>query len=380
MSLTGLPLFILLALLTVGGVAAAAWYWGRFAAATWRARLGRAGVLAGVQLLLLFTVLAAANDYYGFYSGWGQVFGLAAGSLGGTGGSGVLSHGESASTVVLTGTGGLQMPNGDDVQKVGELQYVTINGQRSGISQPAIVYLPPQYFQKQYAATDFPAAIVSTGYPGNMDKLVSLLHYPTRLATGIALGTDKPMVLIMVSPMVVPPRDTECTDVPDGGPLAETYWADDVPDAIEHSYRVTDQAKGWGLIGDSTGGYCALKIAMMNSDKFSAAVSLSGYFFAPIDPTTGNLYGNNPAFENANDMMWRIKNLPSPPINVLITTSRVGEDDYRPSLEFKGYAKAPMNVQLYVRAVGGHNFETWNSEIPYGLQWLSKELSTGRND
>lgn len=375
MSLTGNFVLILLALLTIAAVAAVVRYWSRFAGRGFKSLAARAGAIAGVQLMLLLTVCAAANDYYGFYSSWGQLAGLASGDLGGSG-MAPLGGGQTSSTVTVQSVSGLQMPNGDDPQKVGKLQYTTIHGQRTGLSATAIIYLPPQYFQAAYKDTDFPAAIVSTGYPGDVTKLVSLLRYPSRLATGIALGTDKPMVLVMMSPMIVAPRDTECTDVPGKGePQAESFWADDVPNAVEHQYRVTDQARGWGLIGDSTGGYCALKVAMMNSDKFGSAVSLSGYFDALEDSTTDDLYGGSQAYRNENDLMWRIENLPSPPISVLLTTSKSGEDDYKSTLAFAKDAKAPMKVSTLIRADGGHNFSTWNAEIAPAMQWLSNQLN-----
>ena len=47
----------------------------------------------------------------------------------------------------------------------------------------------------------------------------------------------------MLRPTVVPPRDTECTDVP-GGPQAQTFLAQDVPVASPDSVRV--QPVGWG--------------------------------------------------------------------------------------------------------------------------------------
>jgi S-formylglutathione hydrolase FrmB len=211
-------------------------------------------------------------------------------------------------------------------------------------------------------------------------KLVTLLRYPARLADGIAAGQDKPMVLVMMSPMIIPGRDTECTDVPGGGPLAGSFWAKDVTGAVERDFRVVADAPGWGLVGDSTGGYCALKLAMMNSDKFSAAASLSGYMDALQDRTTGDLYGGSQAFRDLNDLSWRIDHLPAPPIAALLSTSRVGEDNYAPTMAFAAAAKAPMRVSTLIRAQGGHNFNTWNAEVPAALQWLSAQLVSSPPD
>lgn len=56
--------------------------------------------------------------------------------------------------------------------------------------------------------------------------------------------------------------------------------------AIAGSYRV--QERGWGATEDSTGGYCAAKLAILDSDVFTAAVTLSGYFHTLRDSTTGS--------------------------------------------------------------------------------------------
>ena len=45
------------------------------------------------------------------------------------------------------------------------------------------------------------------------------------------------MVLVMLRPMVVPPRDTECMNVP-GGPQTEEFFAQDLRSAVWAHYRV----------------------------------------------------------------------------------------------------------------------------------------------
>jgi len=365
-SLTGIPLLALLILITVGAMAAVVVLWPRFGASGTRYLAGRIGLLAVAQLALLATVAAGTNSYFGFYGSWSDLL-----NVGGAGASTAIAPG---APITVNSTAGLAMPNGNQPAKAGQIQDTTIHGLRTGLAEHALIYLPPQYFQPKYKNTQFPAVIVSTGYPGDVTALVSRLRYPVRLATAIDMGQDQPMVLVMMSPEVVGSRDTECTDVP-GGPQSETFWAQDVPTAVERTYRVTTAASGWGLIGDSTGGYCALKLAMMNSDRFAAAASLSGYFDIGEDPTTGDIYGNQ-AFRNQNNLLWRIGNLPPPPISVLLTTSRIGENNYHSSLKFAADARSPLSVSMLVRSQGGHNFNTWNSEIPVALQWLSSRLHT----
>lgn len=374
MSVTGAPFLILLAALTAALFAAVILQWPRLRGPGIRPLAGRLAAMAATQLLLVCTLSAAANSYFGFFESWNDLFAAAAPKNVPVSAPQPLRPGQAGDAITVHSESGLDLPNGDDPAKAGRLLDTTIRGGLTGLSEHALIFLPPQYFQTAYQRTRFPAVIVSSGYPGDATKLATLLRYPQRLVTGVDTGQDRPAVLIMLSPMVQPGRDTECTDVP-GGPLAETFWARDIPAALEHSYRVTALAAGWGAIGDSTGGYCAVKIAMMNSDQFSAAVSLSGYYGALQDRTTGDLYGGDQAFRDLNDLQWRLTHLPSPPIAVLLTTSRVGEENYAPTLAFQAAAGYPMRVSTLVRAEGGHNFDTWNTEIPAALHWLTEQLA-----
>ena len=398
MSLNGALLIMLLVLITIGAFAGVVLLWRRLSTRTWRHMLGRIGVLTGAQLVLVALLAAACNDYFGFYSSWHDLLGVASqtfdqnqqpltlgngapasdGTGTGTGqGAGRPGSGR-ASRALLTvqSTGGLTLPGGTNPESTGETQNVTIYGASTGLSTQAIVYLPPQYFQPAYRKYQFPVAIVSTGYPGDLAALEGKLRYPYRLLNGINNGTDRPVVLVMTqpSPSSVNGVDTECTDVP-GGPQVNTFWAYDIPQAVEQTYpRVTKAASGWGAIGDSTGGDCALKVTLMNSDRISAAVSLSGDYNAPQDLTTGNLY-DTPAFRQLNNVMWRIQNLPKPPVSLLLASSRRGENDYAAVLRFVQLtAGTPTHTSTLIRNEGGHNFQTWNAEIPPALHWLTTTL------
>lgn len=383
MSLTGAPFLILLTVLTVGVLALVVFFWPRLASTGPKGVAVRLGALALTQVFLLSTAAAYTNSYFGFYSTWSDLLGVANTSTNqnyALTAPAPLGAGATADPITVHSRQGIDVPGGDNPATAGQLLDTTVQGATTGLSAHAIIYLPPQYFQPKFARTRFPAVIVSSGYPGSVTKLVTLLRYPARLAEGIAAGQDKPMVLIMMSPMIIPGRDTECTDVPNGGPLAASFWAKDVTGAVDRDFRVVSDARGWGLVGDSTGGYCALKLAMMNSDKFSAAASLSGYMDALQDRTTGDLYGGNQAFRDLNNLTWRIDHLPSPPIAALLSTSRVGEDNYAPTMAFAAAAKSPMRVSTLIRAQGGHNFDTWNAEVPAALQWLSGQLVSSPPD
>jgi enterochelin esterase-like enzyme len=258
------------------------------------------------------------------------------------------------------------------------VESVTIRGIRSGLTSHAFVYLPPQYFQKQFASRVFPAVQVLTGVPGTDLGLLRSLKVPDRLLTEIDAGRARPVVLVMMSPTVAPPRDTECTDVP-AGPQALTFLAADVPDVVAASYRV--DPRGWGAVGASTGGYCAAKLAMVHSETFSAAATLSGYFRTLQDRTTGDLWGGSEVVRDLNDLEWRLRHLPPPPVSLLVTTARdeAGPSGYAASRRFLDLAASTggaMRVDSLVADRGGHNFGTWAANLPRALAWLSTSLPT----
>jgi S-formylglutathione hydrolase FrmB len=211
-----------------------------------------------------------------------------------------------------------------------------------------------------------------TGYPGSTLLLVDRLHYPSDLLTAIEQGS-RPMVLVLLRPSVTYPRDTECTNVPHG-PQAFTYFAQDVPSVVASAFGL--RPPSYGAIGDSTGAMCAVKLAVTDPQRFTAAVSLSGYFRAIRDITTGDLYGGSATVRNLNDVMWRLRHLPLPAVSLLVATSLTehGADGYASAQKLLALVRAPMSADEIVLNQGGHNFETWNREIPSALRWLSAHL------
>ena len=373
MGLTSHKLQTLVAVFAVVCFAATVWVWPRLGRRTWLSLLGRIGMLLASQLLTLAAIGLAANNWGGFYSSWSDLLGT---DQGGTasitngvqssaeqGGAGVQVLGSKPVPLMLSGASG----------SGGSLQKVVIKGSDTGLSEPAYVYLPPQYNDPAYAHRRFPVILVFTGYPGTPENLITRMKYPTIAAQAIYQKQLQPTVLVLMRPSVRMPRDTECQDVPKG-PQAETFFSKDLHQAMAAHYRVGTEGTGWGVIGDSTGGYCALKLTMRNPGSFAAAASLSGYYKAAEDATTGNLFGSSQQLRNENDLMWRLKNLPAPAVSVLVASSRQGEYDYPATEQFVAAVKGPMQVSSLILPSGGHNFETWNRETPQALRWLGAKL------
>ncbi|WP_222432199.1 alpha/beta hydrolase [Leekyejoonella antrihumi] len=250
-------------------------------------------------------------------------------------------------------------------------------GRTTHLSTRALVYLPPQYFEPGWRGAKFPVVETFSGFPGDVLQLVDRLAYPQHLLTAIRAGTARPMILVMLDPAVVLPRDTECTNIPHG-PQVLTYLAKDVPEDLRAHLRVSESA--WGAMGHSTGGYCATKLAMLHPRQFSTAASLSGYYHAISDVTTGSLWGGSRSVRDVNDPEWRLRHLAPPHVSILATVGTLegGSDGIVDSRLFASLARPPMVVQLVVVHGGGHNFTDYQLVLPEAFGWLSTHLTQSR--
>lgn len=364
--LTGLPLQIIASLVALGTFAATMWLWPRLGGRTWRAWLGRIGAFLATQLAVLVAMGLIANGYFGFYSSWTDLLGT-----NGKPGT-VVDHQPNAAGVAVTGEQKMYSAQGSARERSGLIQQIALRGARSGLSGDAYVYLPPQYFQPEYAQQRFPMALVLAGYPGSAEKLVTLMQYPASALTAIEQKKLPPTVLVMMRPTIVGNRDTECMDVP-GGPQVETFFTADLPHAIAGTYRVGTDPASRAVIGNSTGGYCALKFALRKPDSYRAAVSLSAYYTAPVDQTTGDLFGGSAQLKQENDLVWRLRNTPPPPVALLLATSH-DENNYDATQDMVRSFRAPTRMSTITLDTGGHNFHTWTREIPPALEWLGRHL------
>ncbi|MFE4965398.1 alpha/beta hydrolase [Streptomyces sp. NPDC056660] len=365
-----LALTILFAVLLFVGTV---WLWPRLARRNWRAVSGRVGLLLATQVALFACLGIAVNQAFGFYASWADLLGRE------TDQGVVVDHvagGAGRGPVRVVSTSQVHGVSGSGPRATGQVQKVDIVGRTTHMATPAYVYLPPEYFQPQYRTRTFPVTVVLTGYPGTARSLVDKLHYP-RTAQKLARdGRMQPMILVMLRPTVAPPRDTECVDVP-RGPQAETFFAKDLPDAVHAHYRVGRGPGSWGIIGDSTGGYCALKLAMHHPGVYAAGAGLSAYYKAPVDPTTGDLFQGDGTLRDRANLWWLLGHEPAPNTSLLVTSSKIGETNYKDTLKFIARVQATnlTRISSIILDSGGHNFNTWRREIPATLQWISGRLS-----
>lgn len=246
----------------------------------------------------------------------------------------------------------------------GRFLTVTVAGKASGLNLRAYVYLPAGYDASP--RTRFPVMQAAHGFPGTAATWLRRLNVQHYLDTEIAAGRMAPTVVVF--PMQTPRAllDTECTDMV-RGPRAETFLTTDVPAFMRAHFRVRTDRRGWGLIGYSAGGYCAINLLLRHPDRYAAAASLSGYDNPGIKVGDGS--------ENTyNNASWRLQHLPQPWVSLFLAWADDDRYTKKDGLRMAALAHAPMQVTTAVLAHGGHSDAAWEQMEAPAFDWLSAHL------
>lgn len=245
---------------------------------------------------------------------------------------------------------------------------MTLPGRRTGYNLPAWVYVPDAYFDPQQRDRRFPVVVLLSGYPGAIENWDRQGHMLPILDQLMADKRIPPMILVSASQNPQPGRDSECVDAV-GGARADTYLSEDVPDAIAAHFRVTTDRAGWAMMGYSTGGYCAVDLALRHPDRFSAAVSLDGYFAPAVDNTTGDLFKGQASVERSYTPLSTIRERRPYGLRFYLV---VGEAEAKSKADAGKFAAAvgKPDAVTVVDVPGRHNWDTWTRAVPDALTWL----------
>lgn len=164
-----------------------------------------------------------------------------------------------------------------------------------------LVYLPPAWFATN-PAPHLPAVMMIGGeFNTPADWVRAGNAISTVDAFAAAHGGNAP-VLVFVDAAGTFHNDTECVDGPRGN-AADHLTKDVVPFLVSH-FGVSPDRSSWGVAGFSMGGTCAVDLATMHPDQFSAFVDIAGDL-APNagtpEQTVSRLYGGNAAASAAFD-------------------------------------------------------------------------------
>lgn len=260
-----------------------------------------------------------------------------------------------------------------------DFKEATFRGPVSGITSKVYVWTPPQYAAEPH--TYFPVLELLHGVVGSPDGWMGPMNVVAHLEA--AEGSAKVFPYILVVPEVTPvsghtsPWDNEeCSDVP-GDANVDAWLTQDVRSMVIDDFRAEPAAAAWGVMGYSTGGFCAAKLVLQHPDRYKAAVSLSGYY----EPDSYEL-STDAELDHANSPLWLISHTSTPAVSLLMTAS--AQDQVDPAAETaQMIAAAKANplarateVQSFVAPLGGgHNQSAWEKMLPTAFTWLSQRLT-----
>jgi len=220
------------------------------------------------------------------------------------------------------------------------------------MSSSGYAYLPPRYPAPHRR---YPVILVISG--DGAGSAYAARQLASDSAAAIKAGKLSPMILIILPP---PRYDQGCLNVP-GRQQADTFFTQDVPDAVNSAYRTSPGPSGWALLGDQAGGYCVLHLALTSSFTFSAAALPPGGYQAPPG---GYPLGSLPPFRNSDNLYWVFRHYPMQPVWLLFTGAGSG-----PNL-FRAHARPPTRTAAMPLGKGP-------AALTPVLEWLRSRLAAG---
>ncbi len=350
MGLTSTWFTALLFVAAIGAVAGAVLLWQRVRGPRPVRLAARLGMIVMCQLTAILVVMVVVNNQYGFYASWDDLLGSA--NSGGR---------------PTAGPGAPPTPAVPDYRAKFTaysqgFERATVRGWHSGTKGDVIVWLPPQYGKKEFAHTRFPVIEVLHGIPGTPHSFLRGMRLGRIMEDQITAGRAEPAILVL--PTITPDRvNTGCADVP-GKSRVATWLTDDVVRTVNRNFRTLPAPRGWAVMGISTGGYCAARLALEHPETFAAGAAL-----APDDPTRG-----------VRSPVWLAHHtVPAPDVQLLVESSdQDPESPPRFAAAITGAVSPPTHVTTIRISNGGHNWKTWGRMFPEAFTWVSGRIEAPR--
>ena len=387
MSLTEPALLVALAFVTLAVFGWNVVAWPRSAGPGIAAILVRVVRQLAVVVLAVLTVGVSLNDQYDWYANWADVTTiwsgaapdgtmLAAGAAAGAAAGVALAPPAGSSS----GTGtqspaGAGTPAGLDLSSTpgpnGQYHAYTVGGPASGYTGGVTVWVPPAYTDPAQSHRRFPVLEAFHGIPGNPTQWMNVLHLGDTVTTEVAAGriADPVIVLPNFDPRSV---DTECVNGDGRQPRMESWLATDVPNWVTSHLRVETDRASWATLGFSAGAYCATMVAMLHPDRFSAAISLGGYYQPTFDHSYVPFAPDSPQASRYD--LVRLARTNPPPVALWLQTSAADPISYSNTEEFLRAARPPLSITADVLQNGGHRVQVWAPLVPLTLSWLGSSI------
>ena len=376
MSLTG-PLFLgAIVVVTIAAFVALVLLWPSLAGRSPGKVGARAGMLLGVNFLVLLTAATQLNAQFLFFADWTDL----GGAFGGAPTTTALNRGATASEATGKSVPGAAATAGGVLPPIptarmsssGVISY-TVTGSLSGIVGTVLVQLPPGYTDPANASVKYPVMEAFQGYPGSVQSWIGAMNLGGVVAQQAAAKQMRQALVVSPQVEIPPGVDTECVNGSAGTPQLETWLAQDIPNWVTHTFRVHTDRASWAAIGLSTGGWCAAMVALLHPAQYSAAIVMGGYF----RPEFGPYYYPYPArggLANRYDLVALTRRNP-PPVAVWLETSHADPVSYNSSAAFLKATGPPLAVDATVLQHAGHRVSLWQGLLPSSLTWLGANVA-----
>lgn len=256
----------------------------------------------------------------------------------------------------------------------GAVAKIFLKGATTKLAFPGRMYLPAAYFDAATPNRRFPVIQFFVGFPGsNLDLAFDRLKLHDALDLAIATGKLPPTIVVIAQQYPNPHRDTECLDVR-GGPPTETYLAVDVPKIVTDELRVLQDRAYWTTMGYSSGGYCALNLAIRHSQRYGNVITLGGNTKPNIDKDTGEIFGKNKALYDANNPQFTIRAGGHRALNLFMFSAKGDLGGAGGIALFAPLVTAPDRVTTLLIPKGGHNSTGWRWALPHAFAWLASAM------
>ncbi|MEU2950778.1 alpha/beta hydrolase [Streptomyces xanthochromogenes] len=351
MGLTSTSFLVLLVALTFAAMAMTLLLWGRVPGPGWLRWPLRTLMIVLCQVTAIATVATDINNSYGLYASWGDLLGTV-----------------DANATAMTGP---PPKRAKFTEAANGVRTTYFRGPHSHLAGRVLVWTPPEYADRAHRGTHFPVIMLLHGVPGAPESWIEQGGMPGTFAQLVRQGAARPAILVM--PVIDPGgEDTDCTDTPHR--KVARWLADDVPTLIAQHFRALPGPRGTGVMGISTGGFCAAKLPLQYPKVFGAGVALDP---DPLSGDAGVL--SDAGLRERTSPMWLVAHHP-PPTSLFLGTSAQDPDSPPSYIEefVKAAAGTDVKVTTRITSGGGHNWGTWTAFFPQALPWLSDRLDAPR--
>lgn len=339
-------------------------YWKKIYRRTFSNLIMRLLIIVLCQALALVSIGLQVNRSNGFYESWNDLFGTSS------------NYSSNATT-----TGSMAKITKAELAKADKLPFHSklvrdvITGLKSQVSNVVYIDLPQTAVSEiahkipldsnRYRVVEF-----LTGFPSQPLMWVKVLKIDRVLAMYNQSHVGNEIIGVFAEINLAGHYDLECMNLPNGRPAAETWLSTDMHSYLSTRLGMTDSR--WGIMGVSTGGWCAAMLSMRHPDLYSAAASIAGYY-RPALPRTDPIALQNEMikkydFDKAEALLTQKQKL--------YITASLG-DIYSIRETKKFLAKQHPNLAITYKELpsGGHNAGVWISLIPGALDWLQRNIA-----